>query len=117
MVNAFNDKRQDERIPGEKLPQQVRTLKVTFGDNGISFQGKTIDASTTGISFKIELPVYSIQEYNLTITADDSSFTLHDELVSANPIDRETSRVSVHFTKQPDLEKYSRLIDSARRGT
>ena len=108
---AAFEKRSEERISGEQLPRQLQTLRVSFGEGGESYRVKTIDASVSGISFKIELPANAIQDYNLTIASDDGGITLHDELVYAKPLDQETSRVSVRFTKQPGLEEYTRLID------
>ncbi len=113
-AKAF-EKRSEQRISGERLPQQLQTLKVSFGDGGESFRVKTIDASVSGISFRIELPAYAIQDYNLTIATDDGGITLRDELVYAKPLDKESSRVSVHFTKQPGLEEYTRLVDRTGR--
>ena len=105
------EKRSEDRISGDQIPQQLQTLRVSFGEGGESFRVKTIDASVSGISFRIELPANAIQDYNLTIATDDGAITLHDELVYAKPLDQETSRVSVRFTKQPGLEEYTRLID------
>jgi hypothetical protein len=114
MANAdstADEKRSEQRIAGERLPQQLQTLKVSFGDGGESYRVKTIDASVSGISFRIELPAHAIQDYNLTIATDDGGITLHDELVYAKPLDQSSSRVSVHFSKQPGLEEYTRLVD------
>jgi hypothetical protein len=106
-----NDKRAEQRFSGDQLPQQLQSLRVSFGESNDSFRVKTIDASVSGISFRIELPAHAIQDYNLTITTDDGGITLKDELVYAKSLDKETSRVSVHFSQQPGLEQYTRLVD------
>jgi len=109
---AQNDKRRNDRVPADRLPDCLKKLTVRFGDGGKPYTVETIDASPTGLSFLINLPVYSIQNYELSITAGDASFCLRDEMVYAKPLDHTTSRVSVQFTAQPDLEKYRRLIQN-----
>ena len=106
-----NEKRSEQRFSGDQLPQQLQTLRVSFGDDGESFRVKTIDASVSGISFRIELPANAIQDYNLTIASDDGGITLRDELVYAKALDQQSSRVSVHLSKQPGLDAYTKLID------
>jgi hypothetical protein len=104
------DKRRYPRVAGDQLPAALRTLTVAFGDDAAVHPVRTIDASVSGISFRIDLPVYSIKDYNLVITSSDGGLTLRDELVYAKPLDLESSRVSVHFTSQPGLERYAELF-------
>lgn len=114
-ANSQYEKRHDVRIPGDKLPQSIKTLTVNFGEESQNYAVRTIDASVSGISFRVDIPAYSIQDYNLTIRASDSSFVLQDELVYAKPIDANTSRVSVHLSSQSDLEKYRAQVKDAGR--
>ena len=114
-ISDSPEKRRAERIPSDRLPQPLRRLHVSFGAESSSYHVETIDASRTGISFRLQMPIYSIRDYNLTIKADDASFTLRDELVYAKPLDLATSRVSVHFTEQPGLADYAKLLDSSVR--
>jgi hypothetical protein len=111
----MSEKRRYPRISADKLPASLRTLTVSFGDNGERHRVTTIDASVSGISFKIDLPAFAIKEYDITLATEDSRITLRDELVYAKPLDPESSRISMHFSSQPGLQQYVRLINEASR--
>jgi len=108
--NNFQEKRRDERTPQARLPQALQTLIVRFGEEGEEYSAKTIDASPSGISFLVDIPANSIQDFNIVIQAGDKSFTIQDELVYAKALDARTTRVSVHFSSQSDLTEYQRLL-------
>lgn len=108
--NNFQEKRRQERIPQAQLPQALQTLIVRFGEEGEEYTAKTIDASTAGISFLVDIPANSIQDYNLFIQAGDKSFMIQDELVYAKALDATTTRISIHFSSQSDLKEYHKLL-------
>jgi hypothetical protein len=110
-----SEKRRYPRVSANKLPDSLQHLTVSFGQDGERHQASTIDASVSGISFRVEMPVFSIKEYDITLTSKDASITLRDELVYAKPLDLESSRVSIHFSQQPGLAQYIKLINDATR--
>jgi hypothetical protein len=114
-TDPASEKRRYPRISRDRLPEALRTLTVTFGEGGEPIRAATIDASVSGISFRIDQPVFSIKEYDITLTTGDSRITLRDELVYAKPLDLESSRVSIHFSSQPGLDAYARLVNAARQ--
>jgi len=116
-LNDLEDKkerRKAKRTDAKDLPETFQTLHLSFAD-GPKLTVKTFDASDAGISVEVPIPVYSITEFNVTLNALDASFEIEDEVVYIKPIDKQSSRISIHFSDKENLGKYMELLKKARK--
>jgi hypothetical protein len=103
------DRRNQRRIPAEKLPDVLKTFYVQF-ENGERCRAKTVDASSDGIGLVLPLPIFSIKEYTITLEPLNGSFKITDELVYIKPINDRASKVSIKFSHANDLSTYRALL-------
>ena len=113
-MRAGKEKRSKPRISNQFLPQSLKHFTVTF-ENGMVLPAETIDASESGIAFRLEVPVYNISDYNVTLVPSDKSFKLQEEIVYIKPLSSETSRVSIQFTRNSNLESYLTKLGQGTR--
>jgi hypothetical protein len=106
---AKNERRGTRRIPAQELPDSLKTLFLQFSE-GSEYPVQTIDASADGIALLLNLPVFSIKDFNITLKPKNNSFRIVDELVYIKPIDSRSSRVSIKFSHSNDLSIYNTLL-------
>ena len=112
--NNKKERRKSKRIQAKNLPVTFQTLHLSFAD-GPKLTVKTFDASDSGISVDVPMPVYSITEFNVTLNALDSSFEIEDEVVYIKPINKQSSRVSIRFSDKESLGKYMEMLEQAKQ--
>ncbi|MBN1525918.1 MAG: PilZ domain-containing protein [Spirochaetales bacterium] len=112
-MGAGKEKRIKPRIENKYLPQPLKHFTVSFED-GTILPAETIDASESGIAFRLDVPVYNISDFNVALTPKDKSFQLQEEIVYIKPLSSQSSRVSISFSRNSDLSPY---IARLREGT
>ncbi|RPJ08346.1 MAG: PilZ domain-containing protein [Spirochaetaceae bacterium] len=108
------ENRKKQRIQNQYLPQPLKSFTVAFED-GTQLSGETIDASESGIAFQINVPVYNITDFNVTLTPADKSFSLQEEIVYIKPVSSQASRASIHFSNPTKLDPYLAQLRKATR--
>lgn len=110
---AGKGRRTVPRVKAEKLPQGLREFRLVF-DHG-TYQGTTIDASLTGISFRVQVPANRIREFLVQLVSADGTVDMTQEIVYIKPLDNEYSRISLMFDEQSTPEAYRRQLRRALR--
>jgi hypothetical protein len=93
----------------------MREFQLDFAEGG-SYRGETIDASLTGISFRVEVPANRVRDYLVRLTSATGKIAMTQEIVYIKPIDETFSRISLMFDEESTPQLYRRMVRQAFRG-
>jgi hypothetical protein len=107
-------RRSARRVAAERLPASMREFELRFNSRE-HYRGETIDASLTGISFRVQVPANRIRDYLVELSSSDGKITMTQEIVYIKPIEEGYSRISLMFPEESTPRLYRQAIRRALR--
>jgi hypothetical protein len=104
------ERRRHTRIEGDELPSELQTVTIEFSD-GHKVEARTIDASHYDIALLVPIAAGNIQSFDVALEDGSGRFHVAEELVYTQPVDPQTSRISIQFSSDTDLSAYHTLLD------
>lgn len=106
------DKRLEERIPVEKLPECLQNVAINIS-LGKEYPAKTVNASGRGMGFIVNGLTRDDLDIgqDITIKVDHKKMKLKAKVIYVNIAGSDSIRFGACFHKKNQLDKYNKLLD------
>jgi hypothetical protein len=114
MGDYMDERRKDERIPVEHLPECLKFITFKTGLLSEEFSAESVDASKYGLGFRVENinPDEVVQGTSLTVIVPGYDYKLKSKVVYTHPIGENKIHFGIEFFDGHPINKYHELLET-----